>query len=49
MYFPQMNFGYTHKNKIFVEREKNLKKVFNHTFEKSAAHLKVKKIIVYGT
>ena len=25
MYFPEMNFGYTHKNKIVLENEKKIK------------------------
>ena len=38
MYFPQMNFGSTHKNKIVLEEEGNKKKTFSVIF-----HLKFTK------
>ena len=37
MYFPHMNFGYTHKNKVALEKKKKEKKCTDfcdHTFEK---------------
>ena len=57
MYFPQMNFGYTHKNKIVFEKRKKRKNapIFAKIhLKKSLAPLKLKiyfekKIIVYDS